>query len=270
VRTLLGHAHRINTLALNCDYVLRTGATSLDAMGAAKQSKSAAATAASEGAGADGALTNKQLLNIDKLAKRTIRKDAAESKSKGEDTGAKSSAVLAFVSEEVRLQRQDAALARYTAVVGNSGNGELLVSGSDDFTLILWAPQQGKAPIVRLTGHQQMINHVLFSPDARYFASASFDKKVKIWDGKTGKFLNTCHGHVGSVYQLAWSADSSFLVSASKDSTLKVWNLKGGDLKKAMHTLAGHEDEVYALDWSPDGSVLASGSKDRTIKIWHH
>jgi ribosome assembly protein 4 len=240
-------------------------------MEAAKQSKSAAAASAAAGDGGEGALTNKQLLNIDKLAKRTIRKDAAESKSKGDDTGVKApSAVLTFVSEEVRLQRQAAALARYTAVVGTSDNGELLVSGSDDFTLILWAPQQGKAPIIRLTGHQQMINHVLFSPDARYFASASFDKKVKIWDGKTGKFLNTCHGHVGSVYQLAWSADSSFLVSASKDSTLKVWNLKGGDLKKAMHTLAGHEDEVYALDWSPDGSVLASGSKDRTIKIWHH
>ena len=29
VRTLTGHAHRINTLALNCDYVLRTGAFQL-------------------------------------------------------------------------------------------------------------------------------------------------------------------------------------------------------------------------------------------------
>ena len=104
--------------------------------------------------------------------------------------------------------------------------------------------------------------------------SASFDKKIKIWDGKTGKFLSTCHGHVGSVYQLAWSADSTFLVSSSKDSTSKVWNVKIGNgtevAKKALHTLAGHEDEVYALDWSPDGSCLASGSKDRTIKIWHH
>ena len=29
VRTLTGHAHRVNTLALNCDYVLRTGAFQL-------------------------------------------------------------------------------------------------------------------------------------------------------------------------------------------------------------------------------------------------
>ena len=29
MRTLSGHAHRVNTLALNCDYVLRTGAFQL-------------------------------------------------------------------------------------------------------------------------------------------------------------------------------------------------------------------------------------------------
>ena len=38
-------------------------------------------------------------------------------------------------------------------------------------------------------------------PDGRFFASASFDKKVKLWCGKTGRFLSTLSGHVGSVYQ---------------------------------------------------------------------
>jgi len=199
--------------------------------------------------------------------------DGGEGDKKSVSAAIAASNALAVVSEEVRAVRQAAALERYQSVVGIGGPdsvGERLVSGSDDFTLFLWAPQEDKKPILRMTGHQQMINHVLFSPDARYFASASFDKKIKIWDGKTGKFLHTCTGHVGSVYQVCWSADSNYLVSASKDSTLKLWNVKGGDLKKSMHTLPGHEDEVYALDWSPDGSSVASGSKDRTIKIWHH
>ena len=37
------------------------------------------------------------------------------------------------------------------------------------------------------SGHQQLINDVKFSPDSRFIASASFDKSVKLWDGKTGK-----------------------------------------------------------------------------------
>lgn len=38
-----------------------------------------------------------------------------------------------------------------------------------------------------MTGHQQLINCVQFSPDARMVASASFDKSIKLWDGKTGQ-----------------------------------------------------------------------------------
>lgn len=47
-------------------------------------------------------------------------------------------------------------------------------------------------------GHQQAVNHIAFSPDARFLASASFDKKVKLWCGKTGRFLATLNSHVGS------------------------------------------------------------------------
>ncbi|RHY13867.1 hypothetical protein DYB38_011501, partial [Aphanomyces astaci] len=123
-----------------------------------------------------------------------------------------------------------------------------------------------KKPIERLTGHQQPVNDLSFSPDGRYFASASFDKKVKIWNGKDGKFVATLNGHVGAVYQVCWSSDSRMIVSASKDSTIKVWEL--ANLKNAKETLSGHADEVYALDWSPNGQKVASGSKDRTIKMY--
>ena len=56
--------------------------------------------------------------------------------------------------------------------------------------------------------------------------SASFDKSIKLWEGKTGKFITSFRGHVASVYQVSWSADSRMLVSGSKDSTLKVWDVE--------------------------------------------
>lgn len=162
-----------------------------------------------------------------------------------------------------------AAQERYDAFKAAGGDApELLVSCSDDFTLFLWSPTDSKKPLSRMTGHQQAVAHIAFSPDGRYVASASFDKKVKIWNGRTGAFVATLTGHVASVYQVVWSADSRLLVSGSKDSTLKLWELKS--LKKARNTLPGHADEVYALDWSPNGSMVASGSKDRTIKIFRN
>ena len=143
--------------------------------------------------------------------------------------------------------------------------GELLVSASDDFTMYLWKPSHGNKPLTRMTGHQQPVNYVMYSPDGNMIASASFDKSVRIWDGATGKFMCAFRAHVQSVYQVAWSADSRMVVSSSKDSTIKLWHVSK---KKMLEDLPGHADEVFAVDWSPDGERVASGGKDKILKVW--
>ncbi|MPC36826.1 Notchless 1 [Portunus trituberculatus] len=161
-------------------------------------------------------------------------------------------------------QRQQCALTQYKKVLTCAGGVERLASGSDDFTLFLWEPSRDKKPIARLTGHQQLVNDVKFSPDTRIIASASFDKSIRLWSGLTGKFLGVLRGHVTGVYQIAWSADSRLLVSGSKDSTLKVWSVA---TRKMEIDLPGHADEVFTVDWSPDGQRVVSGGKDKVLKI---
>ncbi|EFN86339.1 Notchless protein-like protein 1 [Harpegnathos saltator] len=193
-RTLEGHAHWVNTLALNVDYVLRTGPFNLEST--------------------------------------------------------RNSDPLIYAKN------------RYESI-----GEEILVSGSDDFTLFLWKPEKEKKSVARMTGHQQLINDVKFSPNGRVIASASFDKSIKLWESTTGKFIASLRGHVQAVYSIAWSADSRLLVSGSKDSTLKVWSMK---TKKLERDLPGHADEVYAIDWSPDGLRVASGGKDKVLRLWQN
>ncbi|KAF2293455.1 hypothetical protein P3X46_013173 [Hevea brasiliensis] len=155
------------------------------------------------------------------------------------------------------------ALERYNKMKGNGP--ERLVSGSDEFTMFLWEPAVSEEYRTRMTGHQQPVNHVHFSPDGQWVASASFDRSVRLWNGVTGKFIAAFRGHIGRVYQISWSADSRLLLSGSEDSMLKVWDIRTQKLKQ---DLPGHEDEVYAVDWSPDGEKVASGGKDRVLKLW--
>lgn len=154
---------------------------------------------------------------------------------------------------------------KYDTALSQSGGVERVVTASDDFTMFLWTPLKQLKPVARMTGHQKLVNHVTFSPDAAYLASASFDNSVKLWDGKTGKFVASLRGHVAAVYQCAWAADSRLLVSCSKDTTLKIWDMKTRKLKT---DLPGHQDEVFAVDWSIDGTKVVSGSKDKTVRFW--
>jgi ribosome assembly protein 4 len=212
LQTLIGHSHWINTMALNTEYILRTGCFDYD--------------------------------NI-----------------KGSDYYQFSEKIKNLNLKEKILHAEK----RYKLFKQKINSSEKLVTGSDDNTLILWDRVQSTKPLIRMTGHQGIVNDVKFSPNAFYLASASFDKCIKIWNANTGTFLFNLRGHVGPVYQIAWSPNSKMVLSCSKDSTLQCWNIQ---TKKMMHNLPGHADEIYTVDWSPNGIKAASGSKDRRVRIW--
>ncbi|KAJ1638655.1 WD40-repeat-containing domain protein [Pavlovales sp. CCMP2436] len=281
-RSLEGHGHWVNCLAVSTDHALRCG--TFDHRG----------KDLSRGRGGVGALGPAELAAIDAAAASVEasrkRKGAPKSPStpdadaEPDADAAPEPTELALPDEDALAARAAAAEARYQTlraaglpasapvaeVDKDGGHGdelpdEILASCSDDFTTFLWRPASSKKPIARLQGHQRPINALAFSPDGRLLATASFDGSVRLWLAADGKFVCAFRGHVGPVYQLGWSGDSRLVVSGSRDSTMKVWEVA---TKKLKTDLPGHADEVFAVDWSPDGQRVASGGKDKMLKFW--
>jgi WD40 repeat protein/energy-coupling factor transporter ATP-binding protein EcfA2 len=130
-----------------------------------------------------------------------------------------------------------------------------------------------------LFGHDSGVTSLVFSPDGKTIASASFDNTIKLWS-QDGKLLNTFSGHdnwVRSVVfspdgktndvvtYVAFSPDGKTIASASQDRTIKLWNRDNNQSK----TFLNHSEPIWSLVFSPDGKMIASASQDRTVKLWN-
>ncbi|KII63141.1 Notchless protein [Thelohanellus kitauei] len=120
-------------------------------------------------------------------------------------------------THEVNEGRVKTALNKYNQFKKN--HPEVFISCSDDFSMILWKKTDKNYDSVKLIGHQAVINHVAFSPDASLVASASFDKSIKLWNGVSG--------------------------NSSADSTIKMWDVMSKTMTNSLH---GHNDEVAFND----------------------
>lgn len=105
-----------------------------------------------------------------------------------------------------------------------------LVSGGRDATLRKWDMQQNYKEIQRINAHLFAINSIAFHPTLPYFATASMDKSIKVWDAENLKLLKVIDrarhaGHGTSINKLLWSEYENQLISASDDRTISSWNV---------------------------------------------
>lgn len=116
-------------------------------------------------------------------------------------------------------------------------------------------------PIMQLSGHNDEIRCVKFSPDGKLLASTGADCKIIVWDVKTGtKVFEIEKANKQALYSLAFSPDGKLLVSGGYEEIV-FWKMSTGKFSFKLN-LEGTQEHVTCLDYSPDGNYLVSGSKN--------
>lgn len=116
-----------------------------------------------------------------------------------------------------------------------------------------------------LTRHDDVIQAVAFSPDAKIVATAGYDRLIRLTEVGSGKELRVLRDHSDAVYSVAFSADGRLLASGGADRAVKVWDVASG---ARLYTLSESTDWVYAVAFSPAGKELSAAGVDRSLRVW--
>lgn len=152
----------------------------------------------------------------------------------------------------------------------NPGENQILASASRDRSVKLWHLPDGNLQTT-LSGHQERVTCVTFSPNHSLLVSGSQDAKIKIWKVASrtappnGEPIGELLGHEGVVHAVALTADGR-AISSSWDRTIKIWQLSTGE---CLHSFSGHLLPAVSVTIRPNSKIFATGSHDGTIKLWN-
>ncbi|MCA9211196.1 MAG: hypothetical protein KDA55_22710, partial [Planctomycetales bacterium] len=112
--------------------------------------------------------------------------------------------------------------------------------------------------------HDFWVWQFAISPDNRHFATASYDKTVKLWDLRTQRELFHMRGHTAAVACVAYSRDGKLLASGSHDGSVLLWDVSDG---RRIRRLAENRGAVRAVAFDPTGRHLAFGGDDGVLEV---
>ncbi|MFI0934985.1 hypothetical protein ACH4RG_25110 [Streptomyces sp. NPDC021019] len=159
----------------------------------------------------------------------------------------------------------------------------------------------------KLTGHNNVVYSVAFSPDGQFLATTAGDEKVRLWDPATGRVRRTLP-LTEVVLSMAFSPDGRTLATDDDGRGVKLWDTSTGRVRgtlgertrgsrrvafspdgltlatidvggalslwdtrtgKARTSITPQQDTVNLMAFNPDGQTLATSGKDKAVRLWN-
>lgn len=117
--------------------------------------------------------------------------------------------------------------------------------------------------------HTNFIYGTAFSPDGNHLVTVGADRRIQLYDGKTGEpTVKISDGeHKGSILAVSWAKDSQTFVTASTDGTVKLWGLEPGSAKHTWELGSQQFGVVYANGRS-DGLIISINKEGDLLYLY--
>ncbi|GAB1526840.1 hypothetical protein RhiTH_010012 [Rhizoctonia solani] len=144
--------------------------------------------------------------------------------------------------------------------VAFSPDGSLLVSGSDDGTVLVRDAQTGNCIYDVIRGHESRVTSVCFSPNGKYLLSGSWDQTTRMWDSGNGSLIpNSIKRHPSSVICTAFSPDGKHIACGlwNDECPIVVYDASTGE--SLPFPFDAHPYSVCSIAFSPNSNHLVTG-----------
>ncbi|KAF2678075.1 WD40 repeat-like protein [Lentithecium fluviatile CBS 122367] len=117
--------------------------------------------------------------------------------------------------------------------------------------------------------HPDWVRGCTFSLDGRMVASASDDRRVRLWDVETGKLQHVLEGFTGYVYSVAISKsgpNGHALLAAFESKAIRVWELYTGRMVTILKDGVDTEDVAERTDKADNEGDKSEGESDEIVQ----
>jgi WD40 repeat protein len=150
--------------------------------------------------------------------------------------------------------------------VALSADGKRAISGSADYSLLVWDIDESQSPARVIRGHTARICSLALSSDGKRAISGSLDGAVRVWDLGHEPSLPPLGSHRGVLRGLALSGDGKLALIGSLYGGLHLWRIYD---QESPQLLQGNTHAFWSVALSSDGRCAVAGTSEGLLHIWY-